>query len=215
MSLPDADAFFRLQDAAGGHIHLLTLAPELPGASVFIRRVVDSGVAVSIGHSNAQDDAIEAAIDAGARFCTHLGNGVPQNLHRYNNIIQRLLARDELTAFFIPDGIHLPPMVLRNFVRAKPEGKALFTSDCMSAAGAPAGNYNIGRHKVEVGNDRVVRQPGESNFAGSALEPDRGVENLQKWLGYSKDRAHRCFSTEIARQFGITLPTLPTPENKS
>lgn len=210
MSPPDATTFFRLQEAAGGNIRLLTLAPELPGAPAFIREVVESGVAVSIGHSKADDDAIDAAIDAGARFCTHLGNGVPQNLHRHENVIQRLLARDELTAFFIPDGIHLPPSTLRNFVRAKPPGRALFTTDCMAAAGAPAGHYRIGPHELEVGDDRIVRIPGGSGFAGSALEPDRGVANLQQWLGFSEAQARGCFSTEIARLFDITLPTLST-----
>lgn len=210
MGPPDLDTFTRLQEAAGGHIRLLTLAPEQAGSAAFIRRVVDVGVEVSIGHSNASDDVIEAAIEAGARFCTHLGNGVPQDLHRHENIIQRLLARDELTAFFIPDGIHLPPSVLRNFVRSKPEGKALFTTDCMAAAGAPPGRYRVAHHEIEVGTDRIVRQPGQSGFAGSALEPDRGVENLGQWLGYDPTLARRRFSSDIARLFDLSLPECPT-----
>lgn len=142
MGLPNIADFDRLQEAAGGHIKLLTLAPEQPGSAEVIQHAVSSGVQISLGHTNASNAVIDAAIGAGARFCTHLGNGVPSELPRHANVIQRLLARDELTAFFIPDGIHLPPFVLKNFFRAKPCGKALFTTDCMAAAGAPPGRYH-------------------------------------------------------------------------
>lgn len=212
MGPPDFDAFARLQEAAGGQIRLLTLAPEWPGAEAFIRRVVDSGVRVSIGHSNASKEVIERAVQVGLSLCTHLGNAVPQQLHRHDNILQHLLACDALTAFFIPDGIHLPPPVLQNFVRAKPEGKALFTTDCMAAAGAPNGQYQIARHTIEVGKDRVVRLPGQPGFAGSALEPDRSLNNLEHWLGYEPELARQRFSTDIAALFDISLPELPPLE---
>lgn len=206
MAPPRIADFERLQESAGGQIRLLTLAPELPGSEGFISRVVRSGVEVSLGHTNATDEEISRAIGAGARFCTHLGNGVPTEMHRHDNVTQRLLARDELTAFFIPDGIHLPPGVLKNFFRAKPRGRALFTTDCMAAAGAVPGRYRIAHMEVEVGSDRVVRAPGSKTFAGSALSPDEGVENLEQWLGLSEREARELFSTSIASAFGITLP---------
>lgn len=208
MGSPNSADFDRLQEAAGGHIKLLTMAPELPGSMDVIRHVIRSGVEVSLGHTNASDAEIDKAIDAGARFCTHLGNGVPTDMHRHDNVIQRLLARDELTAFFIPDGIHLPPFVLKNFFRAKPHGKALFTTDCMAAAGAPAGVYRIAHHELVVGEDRVVRVPGSSSFAGSALSPDEGVRSIRCWLGLAEDEARSLFSTSIAEAFDVTLPVL-------
>ena len=209
MGSPDIADFDRLQEAAGGHIKLLTLAPELPGSADVIRHAVSSGVQVSLGHTNASDADIDKAIDAGAKFCTHLGNGVPAEMHRHDNVTQRLLARDELTAFFIPDGIHLPPFVLKNFFRAKPPGKALFTTDCMAAAGAPSGRYRIAHHELVVGEDRVVRAPGTSGFAGSALSPDEGVRNIRRWLGLDEAEARRLFSTAIADAFDVVLPLLP------
>jgi len=208
MGLPTIADFDRLQEAASGHIRLLTLAPELPGSVEVIRHAVRAGVQVSLGHTNASADDIDAAIAAGARFCTHLGNGAPSQMHRHENVIQRLLARDELIAFFIPDGIHLPPFVLKNFFRAKPRGKGLFTTDCMAAAGAPPGRYRIAHHELEVGDDRVVRSPGTSSFAGSALTPDEGVQNIRRWLGLDDSEARHLFSTGIAEAFGIALPTL-------
>lgn len=206
---PSIADFDTLQKAANGNIRLVTLAPEWPGSPDVIKHLVSQGVLVSLGHTNASDSQIDAAIEAGARLCTHLGNGAPQVLHRHDNIIQRLLARDELVAFFIPDGIHLPPPVLKNFFCAKPEGKALFTTDCMSAAGAPPGRYHLAGTEVEVGPDRIVRKPGENCFAGSSLAPDEGLENIQRFLGLAPEPACALFSTEIAALFGITLPDLP------
>jgi len=208
MGPPNWPDFEKLQKAADGHIKLITLAPEWPGSADVIRRIVDSGVEVSLGHTDASDADITAAIAAGARFCTHLGNGVPTEMHRHDNVIQRLLARDELTAFFIPDGIHLPPASLKNFFRAKPPGKALFTTDCMSAAGAPPGTYRIGRFSVEVGTDGVVREPGKTTFAGSSLSPNQGVKNAAAWLPITPAEARAAFSTEIAKAFRIPLPHL-------
>ncbi len=205
---PDPTAFDRLQQAAGGRIRLVTMAPEWHGSVPFIRHLTNTGVQVSIGHSQAGDAEIAAAVTAGARFCTHLGNGVPAQLHRHDNVVQRLLAEDRLTAFFIPDGIHLPPGVLQNFFRAKPPGRALFTTDAMAAAGAPPGTYRLGPLELEVSSDRIVRLPGQPQFAGSSLTPPEAVANAARWLQLPEEAARSLCSTAVAEVFGINLPEL-------
>lgn len=208
MRAPACADFQRLQAAAGGRIRLITLAPEWPGSAEFITAVTRAGVHVSLGHTNANDAQIDDAIHAGARFCTHLGNGCPLQLHRHDNIVQRLLARDELTACFIPDGVHLPRGVLKNLVRAKPAGRVLFTTDAMAGAGAPPGRFTIGPHVIDVGADGVARQPGAQNFAGSTLTPDVGVQNVAAWLGLTPGAARALWSSAAAEAFGVTLPAL-------
>jgi N-acetylglucosamine-6-phosphate deacetylase len=208
MSAPSISDFARLQDAAGGRIRLVTLAPEWPGSSEFIGHVVGQGVVVSVGHTDASEAQIDEAIRAGATLCTHVGNGVPAHLPRHDNVMQRLLARDELTACFIPDGVHLPPFTLRNFFRAKPPGKAVLTTDAMAAAGAPEGRYRIGALEVES-RGGVVRKPGAENFAGSCLAPDQGVHNAARWLGLPPAEARALFSTRVAALFGFDLPAIP------
>lgn len=203
MKDPDISELRRMQDAANGNIRLVTIAPERKGSPEFIRAVVDSGVVISLGHTDASEREIDEAVAAGATLCTHLGNGCPSEFHRHDNIIQRLLARDELTACFIPDGIHIPFFALRNLLRAKPAKKILFTTDAMAAAGAPAGRYQIGRLEVEVGVDRVVRQPGKTNFAGSALAPDEGVRNLVEKLNLDEKFVRGAFSTRVAAALGL------------
>jgi N-acetylglucosamine-6-phosphate deacetylase len=208
MRAPSFADYERLQAAAQGRLRLITLAPEWPGSAEFIAAVTRQGVHVSLGHTNASEAEIDEAIRAGARFCTHLGNGCPLELPRHDNIVQRLLARDELTACFIPDGIHLPKGVLKNFVRAKPTGRVLFTTDAMAGAGAPPGRYTIGPHLITVGADGVARQPGEKNFAGSTLTPDVGVRHIADWLNLTPEAARNFWSTAPATAFGITLPAL-------
>ncbi len=200
---PDRAAFDRLQDAAGGRIRLVTIAPELPGSPEFVAHVTRSGPRVAIGHSAATDAELDAAIAAGLTLCTHLGNGVPMDLPRHDNIIQRLLARDGLTAVFIADGLHVPPAVLRNFVRAKPPGKVLFTTDCMAAAGAGPGRYRIGRLEIEVGADGIVREPGRPNFAGSALTMDRAAGNVAAWLGWTAAEAAAACGAGVRAALGL------------
>jgi N-acetylglucosamine-6-phosphate deacetylase len=206
MHAPRVAEFAALQQAAGGRIRLVTLAPEWPGSGEFIHEITRRGVHVSLGHTNASDAQIDTAIAAGARFATHVGNGTPGLLPRHDNITQRLLARDELIACLIPDGVHLPPFVLRNFFRAKPAGRVLFTTDAMAGAGAPPGRYSIGELEIDVGADRVARQPGGEGFAGSTLAPDEGVQRVVDYLGLSLAEAQRLWSDAAAAAFGVALP---------
>ena len=203
MKDPDWDEFQKNQDAAGGRIRLVTIAPERSGSPAFIRSATSSGVRISLGHTNASCREIDQAINAGATLCTHLGNGCPAEMHRHENIIHRLLARDELIACLIPDGIHLPPNVFKNLYRAKPEGRVILTTDAMAAAGAGPGRYTIGELELEVGEDEVVRLPGALNFAGSALRLDQGVCRAQQWLRVGAGVAGRLASNVPAVALGF------------
>lgn len=195
----------RLRDAAGGNLKLITLAPEVEGCLSVIEAATADGIRIGLGHTNASEQAIDEAIAAGATLATHVGNAVPLHLHRHDNIIQRLLARDELIACLIPDGIHLPPFVLRNFFRAKSSCNVFFTTDCMAAAGAPPGTYTVGPHEIEVGADGIVHLPGDSRFAGSSLTLDQGVENIVEWLALDREDAVELCSAAPAKHFGIEL----------
>lgn len=204
MHAPSIWEFDRLWRAARGRIRLMTIAPEWPGSPRFIRQLVKKGVRVAIGHSNAGAHDLDDAIDAGLSLSTHLGNGVPLQLDRHDNVIQRVLARDELFAAFIPDGIHLPAHVLRNFVRAKPRDKVLFTTDCMAAAGAPPGRYRLGPLVTVVRADGVVRQPGEKrHFAGSSLTMDAAAANVVAMTGLTRSESLAACSTRVAACLGF------------
>jgi N-acetylglucosamine-6-phosphate deacetylase len=208
---PDEAEFSALQEAAAGLISLVTLAPEVDGALAFIRRRVAEGIVVAIGHTSAGEKEILAAVEAGARLSTHLGNGCAGMLPRHENPITVQLGQDELMASFIADGHHLPPYLLKSFVRAKEVQRSILTTDCMSAAGAPPGRYRLADLELEVGEDRVVRQPGQSNFAGSALTLDRAVANTAQWCGVSLADAIDMAGLHPARLFAPNASFDPAP----
>ena len=174
----DRRLWARLQRAAAGEIRMVTIAPELRNAPALIRQLRQERVLPALGHTIASEEQIAAAVEAGALLSTHLGNGCPQMLHRHRNPIYAQLAEDRLSASLIADGVHLPPAVLRTFFRAKGAARILLVTDAMAAAGAPPGRYTLGDLLLEVGTDRVVKEPGKPHFAGSALTMDRAVSIL-------------------------------------
>lgn len=202
---PTPDFLKRLTSLAGELLRLVTLAPERKGAIEAIREFREAGVTVALGHTDANEREIDLAIGAGASLCTHLGNGVPQMLHRHENVINRLLARDELTACFIPDGVHVPFTVLKNYVRAKGWARTLFTTDCMAAAAAPSGVYGLGELELIVGSDRIVRQPNGTGFAGSSLTPDKAVMNVQEQFGISQAEAEMSLGERVREILQLPL----------
>jgi N-acetylglucosamine-6-phosphate deacetylase len=172
-----------LRGIAGSDPLLLTLAPERPGAIEAISLAVSLGMQVSLGHTGAPAELLHRAVNAGARGFTHLGNGCPSELNRHDNVLWRVFETPGLTVSLIPDGIHVSPPLFRLVHKALGPGAIYYTTDAMSAAGAPPGRYPLGGLTLEVGADRVVRQPGKSNFAGSALSPIEGVFCAAQMLG--------------------------------
>lgn len=165
---PDVKAFQTWQEWAGGHIRLLTLAPELPGALDLIRSASRSGVLVSLGHHLASDDALAAAVAAGASLCTHIGNGCPNMIHRHDNPLWWQLACDEVTGLFITDGHHLPADLIKVALRAKTPDRFIVTSDASALAGMPPGRYTVfnGLPVVVTENGRIFSEKSQS-LAGS------------------------------------------------
>jgi len=180
---PDWDEFRRLQDAAGGRIGLVTLAPELEGALPFIERLVDAGIVVEIGHTAASGACIREAISAGARLSTHLGNGSHALLPRHDNYIWEQLAADELWASVIPDGYHLPPAVIRCILRVKTPARTIITCDASSLAGLPPGRYQEWDQELLVmpGGKIVVAESGY--LAGSSCFTDDCIGHMIRSAG--------------------------------
>ena len=182
---------------------LLTLSPERPGALPAISEAVSLGLKVSLGHTNASAEVLREAIAAGATGFTHLGNGCPRDLDRHDNILWRVFEQPGLTVSLIPDQIHVSPMLFRLVHRVLDPANVFYTSDAMSAAGMPPGVYSLGKLRLEVGADQVVRQPGKSLFAGSALRPIDGVFRSAKMLGAPWQEIWARFSEAPARFLGL------------
>lgn len=186
---PDWDEFQRWQDIAEGNISIVTLAPEKKGAIPFIEKLVADGIIVALGHTNASANDIQAAVDAGARLSTHLGNGAHALIRRHPNYIWEQLGADELWASLIVDGHHLPPSVAKSMMRAKTLDRCVLVSDAVALAGMEPGIYQFAEKSVELTADRCVRLVGTEYLAGSAIELARGIENSVRFAGISLEEA--------------------------
>jgi N-acetylglucosamine-6-phosphate deacetylase len=201
---PDWDEFQRLQEVADHQIRLLTIAPEVPGAIEFIAKAVSSGVRVAIGHTAAETDCIRAAIGAGACMSTHLGNAAHDRLQRHRNYVYDQLAADELWASLIVDGHHLPPSLVKVFVRAKCAQRVILVSDAAMWAGLAPGIYPWGHCDVEVRADGWIGVVGQPRLAGSGLLLYRGIENVVRFAGVTFPEAVRMASVSPAEMLGMT-----------
>ena len=195
--------FKRRQDAAGGRIRLVTLAPEVSGAMALAEYLRSSGIRVAIGHTAATPEQIRDAVRAGATLSTHLGNGCAQVLPRHPNFLWEQLAADDLVASLIVDGHHLPPATVKAMVRAKTAERVVLVTDAIAAAGQPPGEYQLGELRVRLDEQGRVAAPGQSNLAGSALSMDRAIGNMVRFAGVSLDDALAMASTRPAAYLGI------------
>jgi N-acetylglucosamine-6-phosphate deacetylase len=178
----------RLLDAACGHVRLVTLAPECDGDGSVTRWLVDQQVCVSGGHSNASLDQLKRSLDAGLSMFTHLGNGCPLQLHRHDNIIQRVLSlSDRLWVCFIADGVHVPFLALKNYLKIVGPERAIIVSDAIAAAGKGPGVYRLAGQEVVVDERLATWAADRSHLVGSACTMKQMVENLRKDLQLSDD----------------------------
>lgn len=161
-----------LIEAADGTLFQVTLAPELPGAEAAIRRFVQGGVKVAVGHTGADFDTALRAFDAGASILTHAFNGMAGIHHRAPGPVLAAMRCPHVTIEIIADGIHVHPEVIGLVFRGAPGRVALIT-DAMAATGAPDGVYQLGPLPVTV-RDGVARTESGS-LAGSTLTQDQAL----------------------------------------
>jgi N-acetylglucosamine-6-phosphate deacetylase len=173
---PTPEAVDALIEAAPGLLRMHTLAPERPGALAAIRRLVDAGVLVSVGHSDATAEQTEAAADAGARLVTHLFNAMRPLHHREPGVVGQGLADPRLTCGLIADLHHVAAPICRLAFAAAP-GRIVLVTDAVAAAGMPPGTYDLGGQQVSVDPLGLPRRP-DGTLAGSGLRLDAAIANV-------------------------------------
>lgn len=178
---PSIDEFERWQHAAGGLIRMITIAPEVSGAAEYIEHVSGQGVCVSLGHSDATEEDIMRAIDAGAQMSTHLGNGITNMLPRHPNAIWAQLGDDRLGASLILDGHHLPRSTARSMIRAKGIDRVFLVSDSVKFAGMTPGRYSS-----PIGGEVDVAADGRVSIAGTPYLAGSGANLLDIVLGFTR-----------------------------
>jgi N-acetylglucosamine-6-phosphate deacetylase len=196
---PDLNEYKRWQEAADGHVRLVTLSPEWPEALPYIDALSRDGVVISIGHTAATAEQIQDAVSAGATLSTHIGNGAHSVMSRHPNYIWEQLAEDRLNASMIVDGIHLGKAFLKVALRAKGVERSVLITDAVMPAMCKPGRYMLGEVEVELHEDQSVRMAGGTRLAGSSLRMDRAVGNVMKIAGLTLAEAITMATTNAAR----------------
>jgi N-acetylglucosamine-6-phosphate deacetylase len=197
---PTVPTFERLWQAARGHVRMLTIAPELPGAIEVIAEAARRNVCVSLGHSDATLESARAAVKAGARHATHTFNAMRPLDHRDPGILGEVLTDNALTADIIADGIHVAPEVVQLFLQAKGIDGSVLITDATAAAGMPDGTYQLGPIQVQVKDGRCTSN---GSLAGSVLTMDRAVRNVTQFSKWSLRDAVRAATLNPSRAAGL------------
>jgi len=202
MQDPSIEEFDSWQEAAGGRIGYVSLAPERTGAIDFIHTLANRGIIVALAHHNASEQAVTAAADAGARLSTHLFNGCADQIPRHHNVIFSQLAEDRLWASFIPDGNHVPYHALKVGLRAKGFERSVFTSDLVYLGGYPEGEYVKAERTVEIRNGAIWIK-GTNYLSGAWSSLAQGLERATAAGVVSPGEALLLASRNPARLLGL------------
>jgi len=197
---PTLTRFERFWQAARGHIKMMTIAPELPGALEVIAEAARRGVCVSLGHSDADFAATLRGIEAGGRHATHTFNAMRALGHRDPGILGAVLTDTRISADIIADGIHSDPAIVRMFLKLKGSEQSVLITDGMAATGMPDGRYRLGPLEVEVKDGRCMSN---GSLAGSVLTMDRAVRNVMAFAGWTLASAVRLATRNPAQAAGI------------
>ena len=171
---PDIDMFRRLNEASGGQVRLITMAPEEEGGIPFIREA-SRECTVSLGHTTAGYDTAMAAYQAGATHATHLFNAMPSFLHREPGVIGAALDSGA-TVELICDGLHIHPAVIRAVHKLFGD-KLVIISDSLRCAGMPDGQYELGGQPIEMKGGRATLL-GTETLAGSSSNLLQELRNV-------------------------------------
>jgi len=199
---PSIGEYEEWQEAAGGRIRIVTVAPEKKSALDFIAHVSQRGVVVAIGHTAAAPERIREAVAAGASMSTHLGNGSHSRLPRLQNYLWEQLADDRLYASIISDGFHLPASVLKVFARTKGLERLVLVSDIAVAGGRARGRYTWGDIEVEVHADGHISLADTEFLAGAGHMLDRDIAQFANLTGVGLSEAVALCTHNVARVLG-------------
>ncbi len=181
-------------------VHMTTLAPEIDSGIELIAELVSDGWIVSIGHTEADAETLDAAFDAGARHLTHFFNAMTGLHHREMGVAGWGLYKEQVTFDIIADGVHVRPEMLSVACRSKSPAKVSLISDSVAPTGLGDGEFDLWGEKIKVRSGRTQNERG--SIAGSVSTMHDGVIMMRS-LGFSDSDIAKMSSTNPARLLGI------------
>lgn len=192
----------RILDLTSGHLRLITIAPELPGAANVIRRMVASGVIVSIGHTDATYEQTRIAIELGVSHATHCCNAMRPLHHREPGPLGAIVETPGVTGEVILDGIHVHPAVVRMLVTLLGRDRLVVITDALAGAGVAGATFEFAGQRAHV-DDGVARLE-DGTITGSVLTMDQALRNLLAMTGMSLSDAVAALAANPARTAGAS-----------
>ena len=197
---PDLSEIKELLEVADGAISMVTMAPELVGATAAITYLSVAGVTVALGHTDGKFADAALGTNAGATVITHFMNAMDKGLNDAS-FASFVIADERLTVELILDGEHVPFKTAKE-IYAAVGNRLIFVTDAMAAAGSVDGHYTIGKLPVSVENG-VARLETNGALAGSTLTMDRVFINAINELNLDLTEAVAATSTRAARRLGL------------
>jgi N-acetylglucosamine-6-phosphate deacetylase len=195
---PSWEEFSEYQEAAGGGIIEITLAPELDRAIEFIAKCNESGIIVGLGHTNSNSELIFKASEYGAVLSTHLGNGCANLINRHINPLWPQLACEKLLASVIADGHHLLPEELKVFYKVKGDKGLILISDVTHFIGMKPGEFEYMGNMVRISSDGLAIIPELNCLAGATMPLKKGIETIKRDTGCTLDQAINLATRNVA-----------------
>jgi N-acetylglucosamine-6-phosphate deacetylase len=176
LRMPEESETEQVLQITNGYLRLLTLAPELPGAPAMIRRLVQAGVTVSMGHTNATYEQSLEAFKLGVTHVTHCFNAMRPLLHRAPGPIAAIVQADQVRGELIADGVHVHPAAMNALVKLLGPDRIVVITDALAGAGAPKSTFDFAGQPAKV--IRGAARLTDGTLTGSVLTMDQALRNM-------------------------------------
>ncbi len=187
LRMPDENETEQLLALTDGHLRLITLAPELPGASAMIRRLVDAGITVSMGHTDANYEKAKEAIQLGVTHATHCFNAMRPLLHRSPGPLAAIAQAQQVRGELIADGVHVHPAAMDALVKLLGAERTIVITDALAAAGVPNVDFDFAGQPARV--VRGAARLSDGTITGSVLTMDQALRNVLQMTEVSLQQA--------------------------
>jgi len=187
LRMPDENETEQLLALTDGHLRLITLAPELPGASAMIRRFVDAGITVSMGHTDANYEKAKEAIQLGVTHATHCFNAMRPLLHRSPGPLAAIAQAQQVRGELIADGVHVHPAAMDALVKLLGAERTIVITDALAAAGVPNVDFDFAGQPARV--VRGAARLSDGTITGSVLTMDQALRNVLQMTEVSLQQA--------------------------
>jgi len=201
LRLPNDEETDRILGITGDSLRLITVAPELPSADHLIKRLVERGVTVSIGHTDATYEQARDAIAWGATHATHCFNAMPPLLHRAPGPLGAIIEAPTVRGEIIADGVHVHPAVVQTLVRALGSERTVVITDALMGAGVVNAEFPVFGNMAHI-EGGVARLP-DGTITGSVLTLDQALHNMLQWLDMPLEEVVGMVTLNPARAAGV------------